>query len=193
MVDMKFSVLMSVYRNDNPKDFQSAFKSISDLQTLKPSEIVLVVDGPIGERLNMAIEDFEKNCPCLKVLRLKENVGLGKALSLGLAEVSYELVARMDADDLSVPDRFKKQIVYMQNHPDCDLLGGQITEFIEEPWNKVGKRIVPCEDVEIAAWMKKRCPFNHMTVMFRKSSVLRAGNYLDWHYNEDYYLWIRIK
>jgi len=98
----------------------------------------------------------------------------------------------MDSDDVSAPNRKAKQMAYMEQHPDCDVVGGQISEFIGEEDNVVGKRIVPCESTAVMAYLKSRCPLNHVSVMMRKKSVLKVGNYIDWHFNEDYYLWIRM-
>lgn len=187
-----FSVLMSVYRNDKPEDFLEAVKSVSVKQTLPPDEIVIVVDGPVPESLEKTIIEIEKNIPSTRILWQKENKGLGQALNIGMKACSNELVARMDADDISVPDRFEKQIAYMKSHPDCDVVGGQITEFIYSESNIVGKREVPCLHEKIIMWLKGRCPFNHMSIMTLRSRVIAVGNYLDWHFNEDYYLWIRM-
>ena len=98
----------------------------------------------------------------------------------------------MDSDDISLPNRFEKQLEYIENHPGCDVVGGQITEFIGNPDNIVSKRVVPLENKEIYEYMKNRCAFNHPTVMFRKKAVMEVGNYKDWFWNEDYYLWIRM-
>ena len=187
-----FSVLLSVYRNDNPEHFRTAVESISLKQTLRPSEIIIVVDGPVTEPINKVLESLCKEIPEIKTVRLEKNSGLGNALRIGMTKATNEIVARMDADDIASPDRFAKQISYISNNPDCSILGGQITEFIDSPDNVVGKREVPCSDSEIQKLIKSRCPFNHMTVVLRKGDVLRVGNYIDWHFNEDYYLWIRM-
>lgn len=187
-----FSVLMSVYRNDKPEDFLEAVKSVSVKQTLPPDEIVIVVDGPVPESLEKTIIEIEKNIPSSRILWQKENKGLGQALNIGMKACSNELVARMDADDISVPDRFEKQIAYMKSHPEVTVCGGQISEFIDSESNIVGKREVPCKHNEIFMWLKGRCPFNHMSTTLKRSYVLAVGNYIDWHFNEDYYLWIRM-
>lgn len=190
---MQFSVVMSVYRNDNPTYVKIALDSITSLQIRKPDEVVLVVDGPVSDDLRLLIENRAEFDPDLyNVIWLPENKGLGNALRMGVDAARNEIIARMDSDDISVADRFENQIAYMEAHPECDIVGGQITEFIDQESNIVGKRTVPCESAEIYDYMKKRCPYNHMTVMMKKTAVLDAGNYLDWHYNEDYYLWIRM-
>lgn len=192
MKDSKFSVLMSVYRNDNPAYLRSAVESISTNQTVRPEEIILIVDGPIPSELSDTIKRLTLEISYLKPCYLEQNGGLGNALRIGMNMSTNELVARMDSDDISTSNRFAKQIEYMKEHPDCDIVGGQITEFIDSEDNIVGKREVPVSNSDIHRWIKKRCPFNHMSVMFRRSKVLEVGNYIDWHFNEDYYLWIRM-
>ena len=187
------SVVTSVYKNDKAEDVKKALDSILSKQSIKPKEIIVVVDGPLTEGLDKLISSYEKvQSSIFKIIRLPENKGLGNALRIGIEAAKYEIIARMDSDDISLPNRFRKQIEYMDIHPECDLVGGQISEFIGSEYNIVGKREVPLSNEDIYDWMKKRCPFNHMTVMFKKSSVLAAGNYIDWHYNEDYFLWLRM-
>lgn len=190
---MFFSVLISVYKNDRAKDFDAALESITVSQTVKPSEVVLVVDGPVPEDINKVISQVEAANPGLyKVVRFEKNKGLGIALYNGMEAATNEIVIRMDSDDIAVPDRFEKQIRFMKSHPDVAICGGQIEEFIDDESNIVGKRMVPCSDEEIRQYMKSRCPFNHMTVALRRSEVVRAGNYQPWFWNEDYYLWLRM-
>lgn len=188
----KFSVLMSVYKNDKPEDLKAAIESIYSQQELKPNEIILIVDGPVPENLKDKIGQLERDIECLTVFRLKENEGLGNALRIGVGLCTNEIIARMDSDDLAVSSRFKSQIDFLQKNPQVDIVGGQIEEFIDTPDNIVAERNVPIQHHDIVSYMRKRCPFNHMTVMFRKSAVMKAGNYIPWHFNEDYYLWIRM-
>ncbi|MBD5357310.1 MAG: glycosyltransferase [Bacteroides sp.] len=189
---MKFSIVTSVYRNDKPEFVARSLESITSLQTKQPDEVVLVVDGPIPTSLSKVIKQWETEKPIFKIIWLPENKGLGNALRIGVETAKYDIVARMDSDDVSLPDRFEKQLTYMESHPDCDIISGQITEFIDQEDNIVGKREVPCSNDEIYRLMKQRCGLNHVAVMFRKSKILEVGNYIDWHYNEDYYLWIRL-
>lgn len=190
MPDTKFSVSMCVYGGDNPEWFSVAVNSIQN-QTRKPDEVVLVVDGPVPEALDAVIADFEKN-PVFKVVRLAVNSGHGEARRTGLNNCTYELVALMDADDISAPERFEKQLAMFEANPELTIVGGNITEFVGEPDNVVGVRAVELTDEKIKDDMKKRCPMNQMTVMFRKSFIENAGGYLDWYCNEDYYLWVRL-
>lgn len=190
---MKFSLLMSVYRNDKPEFVMRAVDSITKLQTLKPDEIIIIVDGPVPIQLEKLIKTYESSTDFnFNIKWLPENKGLGNALRIGMEIASNEIVARMDSDDVSTTDRFEKQIAYMEEHPECDIVGGQITEFIDSESNIVGKREVPCKHGDILMWLKGRCPFNHVSVTMLRSRVIAVGNYLDWHYNEDYYLWIRM-
>lgn len=190
---MNFSVLLSVYKNDKAEDFRIALQSITTKQTVKPSEVVLVIDGPVSDGINRVISDAETANPGLfKVIRFEQNQGLGIALRKGMETASNEIVMRMDSDDVAVPDRFEKQLRFMEEHPNVAVCGGQIAEFIDRVDNIVGKRTVPCSNEEIYSYMKSRCAFNHMTVALRRSRILEVGNYQPWFWNEDYYLWIRL-
>lgn len=189
---MDFSVLMSVYKKDKAEDVKEAIHSVSIRQTIPPNEVVLVVDGPVPIELGSMIQAISKDIPYIRPIWLAENKGLGIALQTGLLECKYGLVARMDSDDIASPKRFEKQLALFENDAKLGLAGSFISEFIDKPTNIVSHRIVPTTDKEIRCYMKKRCPFNHMTVMYKRSEVLKAGNYLDWYWNEDYYLWIRM-
>ena len=189
----KFSVCTSVYKNDKPEYVKVSLDSMMVNQSIKPNEIVLVQDGPVPTDLSALIFEYKKIYGnYFNIIRLSENKGLGNALRLGVENAKYDIIARMDSDDICSPDRFKKQLAYLETHPKCDIVGGQITEFIDSPENIVGKREVPCSNEEIYKFMRSRCALNHPTVMFKKKAVLDAGNYQDWFWNEDYYLWIRM-
>lgn len=123
---------------------------------------------------------------------LETNQGHGNARRASLSHCANELVALMDADDISLPNRFATQLAVFRENGNVDIVGGQITEFIGDPSHVIGKRTVPTQDADIKAYMKKRCPMNQVSVMFKKSSVERAGGYQDWFCEEDYYLWIRM-
>ena len=188
-----FSVITSVYRNDKPEFVRVALDSMLVNQTVIPAEIVLVQDGPVSQELSVVIDEFEKiYSDRINVIKLEKNGGLGNALKLGVENAKYDICARMDSDDICVPDRFEKQLAYIEAHPECDIVGGQMTEFIGAPDNIVGRREVPYTNDEIYNYMKSRCAMNHVTVMFRKEAVLKVGNYQDWFWNEDYYLWVRM-
>lgn len=187
-----FSVAMSVYKNDNPIFFDRALQSITENQIVMPTEIVIIVDGPVDEKINAVIEKYSEKYGNLNVIRLDKNAGLGNALKLAIENAKYELIARMDSDDVSAPNRFEQQLEIMTKNSAVDIVGGDISEFIGDENNIVAKRKVPILDKEIKEYLKTRCPFNHMTVMYKRSAVLKCGNYIDLFYNEDYWLWIRM-
>lgn len=192
-MDKYFSVIMSVYKNDVPEFVSIALDSILEYQTIKPNEVVLVRDGRVPDELDYLLDEYEKRYPkVLNIIRLEQNIGLGNALKIGVENAKYDIVARMDSDDICMVKRFELQSEYIKQHPDVDIVGGQITEFIDSPTNIVGKRIVPCDNDKIYEFMKSRCAFNHVTVMFRRNAILGVGNYQDWFWNEDYYLWVRM-
>lgn len=194
-MDFRFSVLISVYYKEIPRYLDRALQSITDDQVLKPDEIVLVKDGPLTKELDEVIEKSEKKYPNLfKIVTLEKNYGLGKALNIGLENCTYELVARMDGDDISKPERFKKQIDIFKENPNLDIVGSWINEFIEKKEEiKIRSiRKVPEKSNEIYQKLKSICAFNHPTVMYRKSKVIEVGSYLQEFALEDYYLWIRL-
>lgn len=184
----KYSVLMSLYKKEHPEYFRAALDSMIN-QTVKPDEIVLIEDGPLTDDLYAIVDKYSSQ---LHIVVNRTNLGLGPALNKGLQACKNELVARMDTDDIAVSDRCEKQLQYFETNPEVTIVGGQIEEFIGSPSNVLGRRIVPETDDDLKAYMKRRCPFNHMTVMFKKSDILKAGSYQDWFWNEDYYLWIRL-
>jgi glycosyltransferase involved in cell wall biosynthesis len=188
---MPFSVTLSVYKNDNPDYFKIAMDSILN-QTMPPDEIVLTIDGPIPVELNNTVGEYAAKLYNLKIIQLPENKGLGIAHKIGVENCSYGLIAIMDSDDIAVPDRFEREIQYLKENPEVDIVGGYIYEFIDAIENIAGIREVPLNDTDIKKYLKKRCPLNHVTVMFKKEAILKCGNYQDWHYNEDYYLWCRM-
>ena len=190
---VKFSVCTSIYKNDKPGFVKVALDSMLLQQTVKPDEIVLVQDGPVPYELSRLLIDYIDNYGnVFNVIKLEKNGGLGNALKIGVENAKYSIIARMDSDDICLPDRFEKQLTYLESHPECDIVGGQMTEFIDSPDNIIGRREVPLTNDEIYQYMKSRCALNHVTVMFRKDAVLKAGNYQDWFWNEDYYLWVRM-
>lgn len=181
---------MCVYDGDDPRWLQEAMESILN-QTCRPSEVVLVVDGPVRDALNAVITHYHETAG-VRLIRFAVNRGHGDARRAGLEACTYPLVAIMDADDVSVPDRFEKQLSFFAEHPDVDVVGGNISEFIDSPEHPVGKRIVPEADAQIKAYLRYRCPMNFVTVMFRKAAVEEAGGFLDMYCEEDYYLWARM-
>ena len=186
-----FSVCMSVYRNDNPQDFIIAVQSVA-YQTTPPDEIIIVVDGPIPDSVDHALSYLSTEINRIKVIRLKKNMGHAIARQTGLDAASNNLCAVMDSDDISIPDRFEKQLRVFEEHPEVSVVGGQINEFIGSPDNIIGSRMVPENDEEIKEYLKSRCPMNLVTVMLKKDDISAVGGYQDWYCEEDYYLWIRL-
>jgi len=188
----KYSVLMSLYIKENPIYLKSAIDSMLN-QTCPPDEIVIVEDGPLTKELYCVIEEYVKNNPGIfQVVKNEKNLGLGLALNKGLSKCKNELVARMDTDDISLPTRCEEQLKRFSENEQLGIVGGDISEFVDLETNIVALRTVPLEDTHIKEYMKKRCPLNHVTVMFKKSEVLKAGNYQDYFLNEDYFLWIKM-
>ncbi len=189
---MRFSVLISVYFKENPSFLSQALSSIEN-QTLKANEIVLVKDGPLTDELDEVISSHaDASFTPYIIIKLEENVGLGKALNAGLEHCSYEWVARMDSDDIALPDRFEKQFSTLAENPDIDILGSWICEFDDEPALCRKERRVPETHESIVKFAKYRNPLNHMTVVFRKSAVGEVGGYQRMNGFEDYYLWMRM-
>ena len=186
-----FSVLLSLYHKESPVYLSQSLDSVFN-QTMPPAEVVLVEDGPLTDELYAVVETYRSKYPQLKVVKLPQNGGLGKALNVGLQHCSYELVARMDTDDIAYPDRFEKQLRVYLSHPEIDLCGAWIAEFEGDISHVVSVRKVPEMQSEIMRYAKRRNPINHPVVMFRKTAVFNAGGYQHFPLFEDYYLWVRM-
>ncbi len=187
-----FSVLMSVYHKDNPIWLKQSLESIYFKQTLKPSEIVLVEDGPLPGDLKSVINEYKSKINILKIISLPKNMGLWFALNIGLKHCSYEWVARMDADDISTSNRFEIQLKAIKKYPKAVIIGGYIEEFDEEMKKALGIRKVPITYKEILKISKFKCPFNHMSVIYRKSVILKEGGYPNFKQQQDYALWAKL-
>ena len=188
----KFSVLMSLYLKEKPEYLNEALKSVIN-QTVKPNEIVIVYDGPITTELKSVVEQYVSNNPGLiKIIDNPENKGLGLALADGVPQCTYELIARMDTDDICRKDRFEKQLEEFVKDPRLDICGSHILEFEEKEENIVARRRVPLVDKDIKEYQKRRDGFNHVSVMFKKKSVLAAGNYQSCLLMEDTLLWANM-
>ena len=183
-----YSVLMSVYYKEKPEYLKEAIDSILN-QTVKTDDFVIVCDGPLTEGLDKVIADYVKTYSGLfTVYRLSRNIGLAKALNNGILQCKNELIARMDSDDISAPDRIEKQIAAI-NEKKADIVGANIIEFVGNINNTGNSRIVPEKNEDIITFAKKRSPFNHPTIMYKKSAVIAAGFYEDYRFFEDYNLW----
>lgn len=186
-----FSVLMSVYYKERAEFLCQSLDSVF-AQTLPPSEVVLVEDGPLTPALDTVIERYQSEHRELKVVRLPVNGGLGKALNEGLKHCTHDIVARMDTDDVAMPERFHRQVMYMDSHRDVSVCGSWIAEFLDLPDNIVSVRTVPESHDDIYRFGQRRNPVNHPSVAFRKKAVDHAGGYQDFPLFEDYYLWVRM-
>jgi glycosyltransferase involved in cell wall biosynthesis len=188
----KYSVLMSVYCKDVPEQLKISIDSMLN-QTVKPEQFVLVQDGPLGEELESVIQEYANANPDLfTVVPLKENIGLGRALDVGLKECRNDLVARMDADDISLPERCEKLLKLFEENSSLGLAGTNIDEFYNEPTNVQTSRIVPSEYEDIKKFIRRRSPFNHPTVMFKRSEVERCGGYGMMKRKQDFDLFSRM-
>lgn len=187
----EYSVLMSVYEKEKPEFLKISIESMLN-QTVVTNDFVLVCDGPLTGEMNQLIQQYETLYPELfHVFRLNQNGGLGKALHFGLEKCKNDLVARMDSDDISVPKRCEKQLDLFEIE-NLDIVSGTIQEFETEPEEQGKQRVLPENQEEIRRYSKRRNPFNHPTVMFRKSKVEQCGSYQDVPGFEDYDLWLRM-
>ncbi|MEG0937459.1 MAG: glycosyltransferase [Comamonas sp.] len=190
--DSKFSVsvLMSVYEKEQPAFLRQALQSLLE-QVLQADQVVLVCDGPIPSSLDEVVAEFSRVMP-LTIIRLPTNVGLARALNSGLQYCDSEWVARFDTDDICERNRFSKQIDFIKNNPDVDVLGSSIVEFESNPDEPYAMRKVKLTHAEIASAARFKNPMNHMTVIFRKNAVSGVGGYPFDELNEDYALWIKL-
>lgn len=187
---MKFSVLMSTYYKESPFFLAEAFESLQN-QSLPADEVVIVKDGKLTPELEQVIDIYTSLLP-IRTIALEKNVGLGKALQTGVISCSFDYIARMDSDDIARSDRFEKQIGFLADNADIDIVGSWISEFDKIPENIYSIRRLPLEHEQIVKFAKKRCPLNHMTVIFKKAAVLNAGNYCGIRFSQDYHLWVRM-
>lgn len=186
------SVLISVYYKEKPSYMIECFESLLR-QTVKAQEWVIVEDGPLTEELYGVLDEYEKKYSGLiKRVPLKENVGLGLALREGVTHCTNELIARMDTDDICREDRFEKQLAEFEKDPSLDVCGSHIIEFEGSVENICSKRCVPLTDSAIKKYQRTRDGLNHVSVMFKKSSVLSAGNYESCLLMEDTLLWSKM-
>lgn len=190
---MDFSVVMSVYGKDNADDFKEALESVTIAQTQKPKQVVVVQDGPVPSRIDEVIDEVTAKAEGIEITVLKKDVnqGLAAALNSGLELCKYDWVARMDSDDISVADRFEKQLAFIESHSDVAVVGGAIAEFENEIGDIESERHVCLVHDDIVQMAKSRTPMNHVSVMYLKSAVLEVGGYSeDFGKLEDYKLWV---
>jgi glycosyltransferase involved in cell wall biosynthesis len=181
---------MSVYFKDNPQWLSIAVDSLLD-QSVVSDNIIIVADGPLTPSLDSVLKQY-KDLNNISIYRLKVNQGLGNALNFGIKKSRNELIARMDADDISVSNRFELQLAEFKSNTKLDILGGQISEFYHDPNKITSHRKVPTTQLEIEKFARRRNPFNHPTVMYKKTTILRLGLYdINAIRIEDYDLWLR--
>ncbi len=187
-----YSVLMSVYYKENSEYLKQAIESIQ-AQTFPTDDFVLVCDGPLNQELDSVIKKKQQEMKnILNVVRLKKNAGLGNALNKGIQQCKNELVARMDSDDISYPDRCEKQLTVFNTYPEISVCSGIVEEFATNPKVVESRRVPPETHAEIREFAKVRNPFNHPCVMYKKTDVEAVGSYKDFYLLEDYYLWVRM-
>ena len=189
--NMEFSVLIPIYKKEEPRHLRECLDSLYN-QTLPATEIILVEDGPLTSELDDIVAKSQQDHPELKTVKLAQNGGIGHALNEGLKHCSYDLVARMDADDICKPDRFGTQVRFLEDHPEYDIVGSWADEFSDNISNILSTRKLPEDHEAIIQFGKKRNPMNHPTVMFRHQAVKAAGYYIHSPQVEDYDLWVRM-
>lgn len=187
-----YSVLMSVYYKEKPEFLKDSIESMLH-QTVVTNDFVLVCDGPLTPELDAVIAEYEQKYPNLfQIVRLEKNSGLGIALNKGMQQCRNGLIARMDSDDISLPDRCEKQLKAFASYPEADIISGSVAEFCNTPTESNIIRALPQTQDEIKKFIGKRNPINHPCVMYRKNSVIAAGGYQHFPLFEDYYLWARM-
>lgn len=187
-----YSVLMSVYQQANPLHFQLSVQSMLD-QTCPTNDLVIVCDGPLTDELDAVLETYARSYPAIvNIVRLPENKGIGVAANIGLQYCKNDLIAKMDSDDISVPERCEIQLKMFESEPNLVVAGGYIEEFCQDPENPFAVRVVPTGNDEIRKFARRRQPFNNMTVMYRKNAVMAIGGYRDFRRNEDYDMYLRL-
>lgn len=182
----EFTVLLPVYHGDHAEFVAAAYRSVTTDQTLRPTNVLIVQDGPVGPELSALLKGFAEE-PGTTLVELPENRGLSHALNVGLSRITTEIVARADADDICLPQRFATQVPVIAGG--ADLVSSAIAEFESEPAEWVKVRHVETDPARIAENARWASPFNHPSVVYRRSAVLAAGGYRELPLLEDYLLW----
>lgn len=187
-----FGVLLSVYKKEQPQYLSQALASIWYEQVLKPSQIVLVKDGPLTPELDAEIMCWKEELgEVLTLVTLSRNVGLAEALNQGLLYCQHDIVARMDTDDIAMPERFELQVAFMNANPEVAVSSGFIEEWNSDFSKKLSSRSLPLKYEDIVDFAKMRSPISHPACIYRKSLILKVGGYPD-IYPEDHLLWVRV-
>lgn len=191
-METKYSVLYSVYKKEKPSIMKASLDSML-AQTIFPEQIVIVEDGELTPELYNLIEEYRNRFPeTITSVPLQVNRGLGVALNEGIKHCRNELIARMDTDDISLPERCEKQLIVFSEDPELTIVGTSVDEFYDNPNQIVSRRVVPSNYADILSFSKRRNPFNHPTVMYKKTHVLAIGGYGDFRRNQDYDLFVRM-
>jgi len=185
-----FTLLLSVWDGDQPEHLLQAFCSAVDEQRLRPAQVVIVRDGPVRDELAACLADLHKTSPVpVALVPLESNRGLGPALDAGMAASQFDVIARMDADDVAMPHRFEVQLPLIAG---ADIVGSGLLEFSGDTDEIVGQRVPPTGAEKIARYARMHDPFNHPTVVYRRRAVEAAGGYGDLKLMEDYALFARM-
>ena len=192
LTDVKYSVLMSVYYKEKPEWLEYSINSMLN-QTIKPDEFVIVEDGPLTDELYNVIQNFKNSFPnVFNIVKLEKNVGLGLALREGILNCKNDIIARMDSDDYAKPERIEKQLKVLDENPKIGIIGTNVIEFENTIENAISKVVLPEKHEDIYKFSKKRCPFRHPSILYKKEEVIKAGNYQDCYLCEDYDIYIRM-
>lgn len=191
-MEKKYSVLMSVYINEKPKYLKEAINSMLN-QTVPPDEFVIIEDGCLTKELELVIEEYKSKYKNLfKIIKIKTNVGLAKALATGIKACKNEYIARMDSDDIAISERCEKELKILNENKQIDVVGSIVANFDNNIDNIMCYHILPENNSDIYEFAKKRNPCIHSSIMMKKSKVLEVGNYSGNLYFEDYDLWIKM-
>lgn len=194
---MKLTVVVPIYKNNDARQLRVSLDSLQR-QTLLPNEILVVADGPVSAGLEQVVSSFKfqvsgKNLPIeVNYQKFEQNEGLGEAMRKAVFVAKGDYIARMDADDICLPNRFEKQMNCFEKDANLSVVGGQIAEFDGDVENISGRRVVPLEHEEIVSYMKSRNGMNHVTTILKKKDLIDSGNYQSFFLLEDYYLWVRM-
>lgn len=192
MQNSKYTVLMSVYYKEKPEYLSLSIESMLN-QTVKPDEFIIVKDGPLTTELDEVINNFVTAYPeMFNIIVNETNLGLGPALAKGIEDSKNELIARMDSDDYAVSTRCERQLDKFREDPKLGMVGSYEAEFVDTVDNVISIHRVPSENDEIERFMHRRCSVLHPTVMYKKSAVLKSGNYQSVLLYEDYDLFARM-
>ena len=211
MQNSKYTVLMSVYYKEKPEYLSLSIESMLN-QTVKPDEFIIVKDGPLTTELDEVINNFVTAYPkTFNIIVNETNLGLGPALAKGIENSKNELIARMDSDDYVVSTRCERQLEKFREDPKLGMVGSYEAEFVDDIDNDDNLELIIynynyakkemnlnlCELKDdkiniIERFMHRRCSVLHPTVMYKKSAVLKSGNYQSVLLYEDYDLFARM-